>query len=286
MTRFAQTWGKPLRLMVLLGGAGLICMAVFALVPLLLRQTSFQPHFPNLSYALLIPVRPETPPPDIQRPDETPRIPPEAPKPPEPELDVKLPDAPDVKPPELVPPENAPREVTRETLDTAPVEASVFPSPTPDLPELQTPSLNALSLDSLPTKSSPLNLKVNLKVGKVPVPGVIARPAVPPKPTLAKARFGMDEVDQKPVGIATLKPPYPFRARRMGIEGYVTVQFLVDQKGSPRELSIVEAKPKGVFDQTVRQTVPRWRFKPGKKAGRPVETWVEITIRFELGHNG
>jgi protein TonB len=93
------------------------------------------------------------------------------------------------------------------------------------------------------------------------------------------------EIDEQPVGIATIKPVYPFHARRRGTEGYVTVQFLVDRAGEVQELSIVEAKPSGVFERSVRKTVPRWRFRPGKKDGRAVETWVRMTIRFELGND-
>jgi protein TonB len=275
---------KSLRFSFLLAGAVLISMGIFALVPLLLRQTSYQPHFPQISYALLIPIKPDLRP-DPMAPEQDLTPPPEEPSPPEPEIEAKPPDIPEIEPPELEPPETPP-EIARETLEMPPLEPPTLASPAPDPPQLQTPSLHALSLSALPIQSSPMNLKVNLSVGKAPAPRALVRAAAPQRPASSQTQFGLDEVDQKPVSLATLKPNYPYKAKRMGIEGHVTVQFLVDRNGRPQELKIVEASPQGIFDETVRKTVPRWRFKPGRKAGRTVDTWVEMTIRFELGHDG
>jgi len=280
--RLGPIGGNHLRLPFLVAGAALISMGIFALVPLLLRQTPYQPHLPGASYALLIPVKPE-PAADPMQPEHDPEPPPEEPEPPEPEIEVKTRDIPEIEPPELEPPEMEPIEAAREPLDMTPLKALNLEPPVPQPPQIRTPALHVVSLSALPARSSPMNLKVDLRVGKAPVPRAVARPPVPPKPVNTKARFGMDEVDQKPVSIAVLKPYYPFSARRRGIEGYVTVRFLVDRMGKARELTILDAKPPGVFDRAVQKTVPRWRFKPGKKAGRPVDTWVRMTIRFELG---
>ncbi len=201
-------------------------------------------------------------------------------------MKTEMPDIPELEPPELEPPEMTPPEMVRETLDMALLESPSLEAPAPEPPQLQQPALHTVSLSALPLQSSPMNLKVNLKVGKAAAPRVMARPAIVKKPAPQKTRFGMDELDQKPVSLATLKPQYPYRAKRLGVEGYVTVQFLVDRNGQAKELTIVNAEPAGVFEQAVRKTVPRWRFKPGKKGGRAVDTWVEMTIRFELGRDG
>ena len=285
MIRIARIRGKSLRLMVLMAAGVLMSMGIFALVPCLLRQTSYPAHFPQASYALLIPVKP-TLAPDLMPPEQDLKPLPEEPVPPEPEIEAKPPDIPDMKPPELEPLETPKPEIVRDTLQMPPLEPPTLALADPDPPPLQTPSLQTVSLSALPVQSSPMNLKVNLRVGKAPAPGAMARPAVPKNPAAMQTRFGLNEVDQKPISLAALKPHYPHRARRRGIEGYVTVHFLVDRDGKARELTIVDAKPEGVFDQAVRKTVPRWRFRPGKKAGQPVDTWVEMTIRFELGQDG
>ena len=282
MIRLLSRGAGPVRFLLLSLGAALISLAVFALVPLLLRQTSYQPDFLRDSYALLIPLQP-APRPVQPEPDMQPL--PEEPEPPEPEIEARTPDIPEVDPPELEPPEMEPPEVSREPLDLSPMQPPALEPPSPDLVQPRAPSLQTISVSALPLQSSPMNLKVNLKVGKVPAPGA-ARPAFPAKPGTGQMRFGLHEVDQKPMSIAALKPQYPYRARRMGIEGYVTVQFLVDQEGKAREVTVVDAEPEGIFEGSVRKTVPRWRFKPGKKDGRPVDTWVEMTIRFGMEDDG
>ena len=108
---------------------------------------------------------------------------------------------------------------------------------------------------------------------------------VPPKlshPALNNRAFDMKEVDRQPQYLSSMQPPYPYKARRMGIEGYVDVRFLVDKNGLPHKLSILEAKPEGEFEDTVKKTVPHWKFKPGQKNGRPVDTWVKTRILFQL----
>ena len=137
MIRFVRTAARPLRLSFLLAGAVLISMGIFALVPLLLRQTSYQPRFPQTSYALLIPIRPELPP-DPLLPDKDVTPPPEEPLPPETEIKAEPPDVPDIEPPELEPPETAP-EIACETLEIPPLEPPTLASPAPDPPQLQTP---------------------------------------------------------------------------------------------------------------------------------------------------
>ena len=273
--------GVHFRLPLLVAVAALISAGIFALVPFLLRQTSNQPQLHGTSYALLIPVKTVDAPDPIQ-PENDFEPPPQEPEPPEPELETEPPDIPEVEPPKLLPPEMERPEITHEPLEMTPSPQILDPL-APEPPRISTPAINVVSLNALPIQSSPMNLKVNLKAAKVPVPNAVALPAGPPKAVAAKVGFGMDEVDQKPVSIGVLKPPYPFSARRKGIEGYVTVQFLVDKTGKAREVKILDAKPAGIFDRSVHKTVPRWRFKPGKKGGRPVDTWVKITIRFELG---
>lgn len=92
----------------------------------------------------------------------------------------------------------------------------------------------------------------------------------------------LEEVDQAPLLVHQVKPPYPLRARREGVEGFVVVRFLVDASGRVREARVVRADPPGFFEKAALGAVRRWRFVPGKVAGRPVDTWVVVRIRFQL----
>jgi len=106
--------------------------------------------------------------------------------------------------------------------------------------------------------------------------GPALAPPGPPGPT------ALGPGDREPLVAAQVPPPYPYLARRRGIEGAVTVRFLVDRQGQVRHLSVLKAEPPGVFEETVLRTVARWRFRPGLHEGQAVEAWVETTIRFKL----
>jgi protein TonB len=98
-----------------------------------------------------------------------------------------------------------------------------------------------------------------------------------------KLYYNAEDLDQPPRAIAKVPPLYPYRAKRMEIEGYVKVRFLVDKKGAVTNITVLESQPEGVFESSVKKILPTWRFNPGKIMGEPVSSWVVTTIRFELG---
>jgi periplasmic protein TonB len=80
-------------------------------------------------------------------------------------------------------------------------------------------------------------------------------------------------------------PEYPERALNERISGTVTVEYTVDKKGYTRNVHVVEASPKGVFDRAATDAIGRWRYRPAKYNGQPVEVPVRTRIRFELPTN-
>ncbi|HKI48649.1 MAG TPA: energy transducer TonB, partial [Desulfobacteria bacterium] len=142
--------------------------------------------------------------------------------------------------------------------------------PTPEMPNLK------IDMKSLSAASVPIAVNVHPTLGKTPQ---MQQPA----PSITENRpYGIGEVDSKPGILGQALPPYPHRARRRGVEGWVKVRFLITADGRVRSLSVLQDSPKGVFVKTVLNTVPRWRFRPAKKNGRPVDVWVEQTINFKL----
>lgn len=94
--------------------------------------------------------------------------------------------------------------------------------------------------------------------------------------------YGMNEVDQTPVPTLKTKPLYPYRARRLNLDGEVDVKFLVDTAGKVSRISIIRAKPKDLFNDSVLRALSSWRFAPGRVKGQPVNTWVTTTIAFRI----
>ena len=183
-------------------------------------------------------------------------------------------------------------------VDESDLELPPEPEVFQDLPEIEPPEMQAAEVEPAPDAYDYAAQNLNsLHVPNITVPRFKAVPVttaavsgpplkVPlpdlPKHGASQVRFNSDEVDKQPQGIATMQPLYPYRAKRLGIEGKVHIRFLVDRSGKISLLKILKSSPAGEFDKAVKKTVQRWKFKPAMKDGRTVETWVETTILFKL----
>jgi bla regulator protein blaR1 len=84
--------------------------------------------------------------------------------------------------------------------------------------------------------------------------------------------------------ISIQQPEFPTAARLSGIEGWVTVNYTIDEKGRVSDVRIVDAKPRKVFDSAVRKAVHNWRFEPTVLDGQPVARRMAQTIQFSLDY--
>jgi len=75
---------------------------------------------------------------------------------------------------------------------------------------------------------------------------------------------------------------YPEKARRMGIEGRVFVQLIVEKDGSLSDFNILRGIGGDCNDEAIKvmQKSPNWI--PGKQRGRPVRVQMIIPITFRL----
>ena len=79
------------------------------------------------------------------------------------------------------------------------------------------------------------------------------------------------------------KPPYPLAARRLGVEGVVTLEVLVRPDGSPAEVRVQSSSGSPLLDESALDTVrTRWRFLPARRGNVPVESRVTFPVRFRL----
>lgn len=76
---------------------------------------------------------------------------------------------------------------------------------------------------------------------------------------------------------------YPVYAMRMGIEGKVFVQFVVNSDGTLTDLNVVKGVGGGCDEEAIRvlKNAPAWN--PGKQRGQPVRVRMIIPITFVLG---
>ncbi|WP_376691918.1 energy transducer TonB [Wenzhouxiangella sp. EGI_FJ10409] len=82
--------------------------------------------------------------------------------------------------------------------------------------------------------------------------------------------------------VATVPPPYPREAALNGIEGWVRVSVEIDAHGRVGDVRVLEAEPRGVFDQAAIQAVRRWTWKPAIVDGQPRAQTVVQELAFDL----
>ena len=75
---------------------------------------------------------------------------------------------------------------------------------------------------------------------------------------------------------------YPMVAKKMGIEGRLYLQFVVEKNGSVTDLSVLKGLGAGCDEEALRvmKLVPN--FTPGKQRGTPVRVKMTIPIVFKL----
>lgn len=83
-------------------------------------------------------------------------------------------------------------------------------------------------------------------------------------------------------GFLSKKMKYPKQARRMGMEGKVFVQFVVNEEGKMTDLEVVRGIGVGCDEEALRvmKLAPDWN--PGKQRGRPVKVRMVVPIYFRL----
>lgn len=95
--------------------------------------------------------------------------------------------------------------------------------------------------------------------------GVTSSPAIPPRI------------------VKSYQPPYPSAERNAGIQGTVTIRFLIDQNGNVEDVAIINSSGNANLDSAAVSAGYKWRFTPAKsKTGNPVRCYANIPITFKI----
>ncbi len=172
------------------------------------------------------------------------------------------------------PEEPGPQEPATERLRVAP------PRLTADLvPELETPDESTLVAELAEDAGRPI-----LPPSNPATPPPAPRPAPPPEERPAPTPEIFETVEQMPEligGLAGLQRRirYPDLARRMGVEGRVFVQFIVNEDGSVSNVRTVRGIGAGC-DEAAEAAVRASRFTPGRQRGRLVKVRMTLPVTF------
>ena len=82
--------------------------------------------------------------------------------------------------------------------------------------------------------------------------------------------------------LAKFPPQYPPWALQRGLEGWVDLTFTVTEQGTVMDPVVIDAYPKGAFDDAALTAVARWRFQPVMDQGEPKPVRVFLHVDFEI----
>jgi TonB family protein len=96
----------------------------------------------------------------------------------------------------------------------------------------------------------------------------------------------LNAVTEPPKLLKMVDPVYPAAAQRVGREGNITVNALINEKGNVIDTAIL----KGIQDdkglgRAAEVAVRKWRFEPARKNGVAVKVWKSFVIAFKADAN-
>lgn len=102
-----------------------------------------------------------------------------------------------------------------------------------------------------------------------------APPAPPAPPRVDLPSSSADYLNNPP-------PPYPPLSKRLGEQGKVVIRAFIDERGTATRAEIRTSSGHDRLDQAALQTVLKWRYVPGKRAGVAEGMWFNVPINFVL----
>ncbi|MGB9612809.1 MAG: energy transducer TonB [Candidatus Margulisiibacteriota bacterium] len=77
-------------------------------------------------------------------------------------------------------------------------------------------------------------------------------------------------------------PTYPPSALEKGLEGVVVLAVYIDASGQPQKVETKVSSGVVELDQSAIGALFQWRFNPASQGGKPLASWFEIPVRFEV----
>ncbi|MCG9777500.1 energy transducer TonB [Photobacterium damselae] len=90
--------------------------------------------------------------------------------------------------------------------------------------------------------------------------------------------------NQQAMPLYRVEPRYPARALKQGAEGYVVLQFTIDTQGRPSNISVLEAKPRRLFERDAMRALRKWKYQAKVIDGQAVEQPGQ-TVKLEFKIN-
>ena len=93
--------------------------------------------------------------------------------------------------------------------------------------------------------------------------------------------FGGD-MDTPPSPVNRMPPQYPSALLKKGIGGKAVITCVVDAKGNIMSTKVKQSSGQPELDKAALQAVSRWKFKPARRDGKPIQATCNIPFTFEV----
>ncbi len=114
-----------------------------------------------------------------------------------------------------------------------------------------------------------------------PAEGFSAEPEVATASLPDPFHYAARELDVYPQPLNRIEPAYPQTALADEIGGSVTLLLLIDESGRVTDVSVVDASPPDVFDESALQALAATAYAPAQKGGRAVRSRILVKIDYE-----
>ncbi|MBT4076202.1 MAG: energy transducer TonB [Gammaproteobacteria bacterium] len=88
--------------------------------------------------------------------------------------------------------------------------------------------------------------------------------------------------DGELIALVKIAPRYPRKAAIAKKEGWVKVEFIVTELGTVKDVKVLDAKPRRLFERAAKKAILKWKFKPRIVDGKAVPRKAIQTIEFKL----
>ncbi|HIF9328821.1 TPA: energy transducer TonB [Photobacterium damselae] len=157
----------------------------------------------------------------------------------------------------------------------------------PPKPEAPKPPPQIMPSQSKPTSVSTLPVASILALGlDTSISGIaVSAPKFGKIEGAANLEAGINVgSNQQAMPLYRVEPRYPARALKQGAEGYVVLQFTIDTQGRPSDISVVEAKPRRLFERDAMRALRKWKYQAKVIDGQAVEQPGQ-TVKLEFKIN-
>ena len=173
------------------------------------------------------------------------------------------------------PPPPAPKPRPQPVPPAPRAPAPLPPAPLPVALPNTTPAPDAPTGTALPQPPAPPITAAVAPALPAPVPAPPAAPAPPAPPRIELPSSNADYLNNP-------RPAYPPLSKRLGEQGKVVVRVFIEANGTASKAEIAQSSGFDRLDQTALDTVRRWRYVPGKRAGVAEAMWFNVPINFVL----